>query len=293
MLGEVIGQTSGGMAVIRAPSADFVLNAQVQLPVGSKIVFEPTPLSFGELAAKLSPEGLAAKALSFDPLASRWWPSLSDALDILAQHAPAAARAVAASLPSPGPQMVPGTLFFLAALRAGIVESWLGAQTMQVLRDHGGRPLAERISADFGNIARQSGDALPGEWRAVSLPLMHDAQLSQIQLITRRHADEDDKQGGGHKTTRFIVNLSLSRLGDMQLDGLMREPRLPAPGQAKNLDIVIRSGAAFDESLRQELKSAYARGLQETAMTGSLQFQPDRQGWVTVAPAASDREQLA
>lgn len=289
--GQVIGQTSSGMAVIRTPQADIVLNARVALPVGSQITFEATPLTFDALAARVAAGG---SALSFDPLASRQWPALTEALQILAQHAPDAARALNNSLPAPGARMVPATLFFMAALKLGIVENWIGAQNLQVLRDHGGRNTADRLGSDFSAISRQSGETLNGDWRGFSLPMLHDAQLSQLQIFVRRQ--NDDKNGDGSEsgqTTRFLVNLSLSRMGDMQLDGLMRQGRNAAGAATKNLDMVIRTADRLPGTLMQDLQTAYARGLGETGLTGTMQFQANKKGWIAVTPASPENTTLA
>ena len=288
--GSVIGQTSTGMAVIHTPKADFVLNTRVALPIGSQITFTATPLSADALTARLSTAGLGG-SLSFDPLAGKTWPALSEALQILTQHNPATTAKISHSIPSPGPRMVPATLFFMAALKMGMVENWLGGQAMQNLRDHGPRGAADRLTADFSTLSRQANEPLPGDWRGISLPMLHDAQLSQIQLFVRRQ--HDDEANGGQdsgQTTRFIVNLTLSRLGDMQLDGLMRQKRNAAGQSSKNLDMVIRTADRLPAQLMKDLQSAYAQGLADTGLQGGIQFQVKRDGWVNITRAAGDAQ---
>ena len=92
---------------------------------------------------------------------------------------------------------------------------------------------------------------------------------------------------GGGETTRFLVNLNLSRLGDMQLDGLLRKLPGQMPGVLeKRLDMVVRSAARLSPGLMRELQEGYARGLREAQLTGSLEFQARKEGWVTVGAAA-------
>lgn len=280
LTGTVIGLTNEGMPVIRTPQADLVLNTPVDLPVGSKLSFEALPLTLADMAARIGDDLI-------EPLTARSWPALDDALQILAQHAPDAAQALQNSLPAPGPRLVPTALFFMAALKMGLAENWLGAQSLQALRDSGNAKTADKLSRDFTRIGDQAGERLPGDWRGISLPLLHDAQLSQIQFFVRRHRDDEDGGNGGGETTRFLVNLNLSRLGDMQLDGLLRKLPGQMPGLLeKRLDMVIRSGARLSPGLMRELQEGYARGLRDAQLTGSLEFQAKKEGWVTVGAAA-------
>lgn len=281
MTGQVIGLTKDGMPVIKSPVADFVLNTRVNLPVGTQITFEALPLTLADMAARMG--GATEDGFSFSPLTSRGWPALDDALNILAQQAPAAAQALQNTLPAPGPKMVPSTLFFLAALRLGMVENWLGAQTMQTLRESGGSRSADRIGQDFSRIAQQSTEPLQGEWRGISIPLLHNAQLDQIRFFIRRQREEDGGQKAG-ETTRFLVNLNLSRLGDMQLDGLMRQTQKQGSVE-KRLDMVIRTDARLSSGLMHDLQDGFARGLREAHLAGRLEFQAQRQGWVQVDTA--------
>ena len=100
-----------------------------------------------------------------------------------------------------------------------------------------------------------------------------------------KHDDGDNASGG--KTTRFIVNLNLSRLGGMQLDGLMHDA-LPAKGIDKRLDMVIRTDMRLAPGIMQDLQTAYAAGLKDSKMTGSLEFQANKKGWVDIDHRTAD-----
>ncbi len=214
---------------------------------------------------------------------------MEEAMAIISARAPQVATTVQNSLPATGPKMVPTTLFFLAALRLGVVENWLGGPALQQLRDAGRRDLAEKIGSDFSRLSQQSRETLPGDWRGFSLPLMQDNSLQQLQFFYRRQGDSDEGNTGEQsKTTRFLVNVSLSRMGDLQLDGLLRKPATPKPAASGHLDLILRSDAPFDVSLQQDLRRAFTHGLEDSKLSGSLQFQANRQGWQTIAHAADD-----
>jgi hypothetical protein len=168
----------------------------------------------------------------------------------------------------------------LAALRLGDIEKWLGEPALKNLRQAGRNKLVETLSTDFESIARQTRIPTPGGWTMIPIPLLHDDVLSQMRLFVRR---QDDDQGGRDNrnedragpVTRFLLNLRLSRMGDMQLDGLMRK---------KQIDLILRTEDALPSSMREDLARRFADGLGQAQVTGTIGFQAKRQGWVTVEP---------
>lgn len=261
--GEVESVTPGGHPVIRrADGAHFVLREPVTVATGSVILFEARPLTPPRVAARA--EG------GLDPLAPTW-PALEEALRA---SVPEVAQALHRTVPAPTREMTPAALLFLAALRMGEIGNWLGADSLQALRKAGKQDLAARLAGDFGRIAEQAKEALPGGWRMIAMPLLHDEALSQVHFFYRRQdGQEKDGVGDGKPATRFLVNLSLSRMGEMQLDGFLRQ---------KQLDLVLRTRDALPPSMRREIMARFAAGLEQTGMQGGMSFQARKQGWVTV-----------
>jgi hypothetical protein len=298
MQGEVESVTPSGLPVIRTDDgAHFVLQTPAPLPQGSRITFEARPMTPREIMqhAMAQPQGKATGPLPapaaqpLDPLRAREWPALEKALNVVERDTPAVAASVKESLPALPPalpvtavpvpaarSLAPPALLFLAALRLGDIENWLGGKTIQALRDAGHGALAERLAGDFGKIAEQAQTPLPGGWKMISMPLLYDDSLSQMQFFVRR---QDEREGGGRQdenarpVTRFLLNLSLSRLGDMQLDGLVHH---------KQFDLILRTGEPLTIDIRQEIMKRFALGLDQTGMQGGVSFQVKRQSWVTV-----------
>ena len=225
-----------------------------------------TPSTWGSF------KGDAAK---FQPLLDGQWPALHDALQNLG--ATDAAAALRNTIPDASPRLVPTAMFFLAALRLGDIESWIGAPALKALKDGGKQALVDRLTGDFARIAAQSKENISGDWRAISLPFLNDEQLSQIQLFLRHHQPDDDGQKGGAedkgKTTRFVLNVNLSRMGALQLDGLM---------QQKRFDIILRSQEALPLPVRQDLMQGFAKGLGQSGLEGGISFQTKAQNWVMI-----------
>ncbi len=287
-LGMVDALTPSGYPIIKTQTGGitehFVLKPAASVPLGSMVVFDVQPMTTEQVLAQTAPAATTAApsampalgASVFDPLKSNAWPALQEAMQAISQSSVAASTGAALknTMPSPTPKFTPSALFFFAALRSGAVESWLGANTLQALKDSGKRDIAEKLESDFGRISSQSKEILNGEWRMISMPMLHDEHLSQMQFFIRRqHDKEEGKEGDASPYTRFILNLNLSRMGDMQIDGLMRQ---------KKFDVILRSQEALTPSMRQELAQAFAKGLEQANMQGGISFQVKREHWVTV-----------
>jgi hypothetical protein len=224
----------------------------------------------------MAPEDVMQQGLFAAPdsgtLQKSLWPALQEALHAL-PPASVAAQALKNTLPTPTQQLAPTALFFLAALRSGAIENWLGANTLQALQQ-GKKGIVDNLTQDFDKLAAQSKDVLPGNWRSISIPLRYDDQISQMQFYVRQQHDQDEKekgQGGGKPATRFILNLSLSRMGALQLDGFI---------QKKNFDMILRTEEKLPFGMRQELMKRFALGLDQVQMQGGISFQTRQQGWM-------------
>ncbi|MDP2204914.1 MAG: hypothetical protein Q8K65_01255 [Alphaproteobacteria bacterium] len=268
--------TASGAPILKTPDAHFVLRQNIPLPVGTQLILSMQPAQAADILAE---NPFAMRSLTpLDPLFSRGWPALDEALALLNASAAQAAQAMAQTIPAASARLAPTTLFFLAALRMGSIESWLGAPAMDALRGGGRKDLAERLAQDFGRLASLSKNIVAGEWRAISMPLLQqDQHISLIQFFLRQPPpDEDEVAGSGdpqRKMTRFILNLHLSRMGDMQFDGLLHK---------KRFDLILRSEEKLPAVLRQELMQRFAAGLDQTGMEGGLSFQTRAEHWMQI-----------
>lgn len=265
------GQSLPQVFVLQFPASNLAPGTQIQI----------VPLSTTQASTSLF-QGLS-QASPLPPLYDSFrpgaWPLLEDILQTLTSTAPAAAQALRATLPSPASspaQLGTAVLIFLAATRAGDIGSWLGgARTVDALQRAGKADLSSRLSQEPGLQAR--GESLPGEWRAVTLPVFYDGQAQKIILFTRQEDPGGERENDEGRQTRFIFDLDLTRMGAVQLDGLVR---------GKRLDLIVRTQAPLSEGMRQTMRQAYTAALDATELHGELGFQGDPQNWVQVIARA-------
>jgi hypothetical protein len=268
--GTVESFTREGMPVIRTDTGRFVLKTAAEIPLNSTVRFAAVPATPERLLAAL-PARMTDPA-EIDPRTDRTWPALAETLQSL--RATPAAQNMHNTLPAPAAaRFTPAALFFLAALRMGDIENWLGKDTLDAIKR---KTLIERLTSDFSRISEQSKETLPGGWKMISMPLMHDEQVSQMHFYVRRQQEEGGGKAGAEKpATRFILNLSLSRLGDMQIDGYIRK---------KQFDAILRSDQPFSPSAQRDLMRNFSAAMEQTRMQGTLKFQTRKEGWVDILP---------
>jgi hypothetical protein len=212
------------------------------------------------------------------------WPGLEDIYQTLAQSAPQAARAFASVLPAPAApaNMGAAALFFIAALRAGDIQGWVGEKALETLRRAARSGLIDRLTQEGRALQGVAGrePASAQEWRSLPLPLFWEGDIHRIALHYRQERQEGEPGKAGGSKTRFIFDLELDHMGKVQIDGLFHAARL---------DVILRTEEVFSQAAQAQMRRLYAEALKQTRITGELSFQTPQPGqWVTVT-IAQDR----
>ena len=276
LVGTVSGQSGGGQTVVQTHAGPISLPTAQPLPLGTQLTFEVTSLQSTATGGTSVP---TAHATPLSP--GDGWPTLTDAIDTLADIAPAAqAHLLQAAIPRADAQLATNILFFLSAIRGGDMKGWLGDGPLRILERQ--RPeLAARLRDDFSNLSRIVKDPDTGDWRQHVVPYLNGADIDRIVMLTRDQggsADEDDDAPGG---SRFVIDLNLSRLGHLQIDGLVGE-------RGKRLDVVIRSDEPLPPAMRQDIRALYDNAVEVTGLQGSVGFQAAPGRFVAVSATKAD-----
>ena len=270
------GRTVMGQPLVHTPAGTLALATRTTLPSGSTVTFEitntPVPLE-----ARLRADAAAPRQ---ELLMSRDWQALKEAIAVLQIAEPMVAQQVLDTLvPRPDAQLAANVLFFLAALRGGDIRSWLGEEPSRALQRH--KPdLLSRLSDEFRILGRMAEEPVSGDWRIAVVPFNSGEELKQIRVFMRRHGSQEDEDGdGGDQGTRFIVDVELSRLGRLQLDGLVR-------GGNKRLDLIVRSTTMLPAHMRDEIRRIFQDACEVTGITGGTTFQCTPPDFIEISPDA-------
>ena len=260
--GTMTAVTHAGQPILQTPLGTMTLEIRAALQVGSRIVFELPSGAFGTSgpsAAGSGPAPLGTLAHS--------WPALEETLRVLQEVAPpgVAAATLRDAIPQPGSRLASGLLFFLSALSAGNVNRWIGNSAIQALKSAGRDSLVSRLRRDFGQLGRLA-DNEGGDWRLFFIPIHDGDQLQQLRLFLRNGGQDGDGGAGqdDEDPTRFVVEVEMSRLGELQLDGLVRK---------KRLDLILRSRAPLPEFMRRDITQIFHEANEITGNRGSIGFQ--------------------
>ncbi len=259
----LLSKSHSGHALIESEGKTLFVHNAGDLPEGTKIIAtRQAGGAFGTTPLPLSLEQDFAPMRSF--------------VSALVQtDLPAAAHFIQTRLPSPTHHLAGTALFFLSILQSGKIDEWLG-EPLIVKMEKAGK---KQTTRDVMNALEEPTlatvrDAQVGEWRAYPLPLHYGTAFEMLRLYIHHDAQHEKNDNGAavqDKRTRFVITMTMSNLGSLQLDGL---------SQHKKLDLVIRSEAPLPEMLTRELRETTVKTLEATGLIGSILFQTGRQNWI-------------
>ncbi|MBN4083204.1 hypothetical protein JYU08_00810, partial [bacterium AH-315-B06] len=239
----VTGTNDTGQTVVRAGAMELALTTSRPLPVGGNLLLEAIPLPPAADGADLQSLALA-----------RRWEALHDALRL---GDLSALRTVLTKLiPQPGVQLAGTLLFFISALRAGDLRGWLGQDIARLL-ERGGS--LDRLGEEFAVMQRLATEPAGQDWRLFLIPFLSDDQLHQMRFFVRD--DPGNAEAGASAGIRFIIEVSFTKLGLFQFDGLVRD---------KAMDLIIRTALALPETARRDITQIYGDTLAALGYTGGV-----------------------
>ncbi|WP_139835520.1 hypothetical protein [Thalassospira sp. MCCC 1A01428] len=263
-----------GFTALRTNAGVIGVRLPVPAPVGATLSFAidansaaaariPQPvMTEGELMAR----GQAA-SLSHD------WDSLQRAVAALAQADPQAAQALLNQIPAAGPRLTATMMFFFTAMTGatGTAKGWLGERTIGSLDGRDGKDagLGKKLEKDFNILRSMASEPRSDGWRVMSMPFHMGERIEQMQLAWRQGQGEDDdtpERKADDPGTRFLLDLSFTRLGHTQLDGLVRK-------ETQKFDLIVRTENALDGPQRDDIRAIFHQALSLAKLGGALNFQ--------------------
>lgn len=202
------------------------------------------------------------------------WPAMEESVAALASAGTlvAGTDSLAAKSAQGGGKLTNSLLFFLAAAGRGGPTAWLGQGAERALAA-ASPALLKSLQTDIRRMASLPGETI-GEWRPIVLPFdTRPGEVPLAALLVQAHGDIDPDEENGpdrddgeddDKSQRFILQVQFSVLGDIQLDGNIRETQF---------DMTVRSAGQFSGDLKQDLEQLFSSALSANGFTGGLNFE--------------------
>ncbi len=278
--GSVVASAAKGKPVIQTSFGIISLSEPLQLPLGARVRIHVLSNSL--------PQFLQGALPMTDPMAQRLtdfsaaWPSLNDlAKQNQEGRIPSAlASQIMQRVPTAGPNLSANILFLMSALNAGQLSGWLGRPALDQMQRDGHGDLAARLDNELSQVGRVA-EINTGEWRTLILPFLDDGQIRQLRLFIRRRdedAEGDSEAQSSPDATRFLLEIELSKLGDLQLDGLIR---------SKLFDLILRTRQPFSHAMREEIIRIFNESNHSLGLAGQILFEASDQ-WRSTTEADAE-----
>jgi len=272
--GTVRGVTPQGQPIVQAPNATLALDTRAQVPDGTRVV-----LKVETVPTLPSPTKAAALAPAQTLVQAKTWSDLDEALKVLSTIDPARFQHVAqTSLPQPGVKLTAQMLFFLSALKGGDFKAWLGDSASRVIdRERPG--LLTRLSGDFQIMAKMADEPQQNDWRLALIPFLNGNSIEQVRFYHRgRNGGENEDDGD--EGTRFVLDLDLSNIGHVQIDGLVKS-------EQKRMDLIVRTETPLNEDWRADIAEIFVNAQDLIGLDGGVAFQAAPGNFIEFPPITS------
>ena len=268
----VIGVEPNGETIVRTPIGTLKLVTASPPPLNSVLqIALVVPSHVPPTNIPASQNAPVPTTVSTFSALSHDWQALRETHQLLAQSNQAMAQEFVNRVPNTKSKMVNSVLFFLSALKSGDIKHWLGNRSASAI-DGKSPNLMKRIGADFDGIRAMSGERTDQSWQMLVFPLMHEDELHQVRWFYK-----DDESGGqkGENGSRFVIEVSMSEIGEIQLDGLIRKPK----GRLQ-FDLIVHSVKTLPDAMQTDMQSIFEQAAEAGGFTGSIRFEPDPERFI-------------
>ncbi|NBX86577.1 MAG: hypothetical protein EBQ80_05025, partial [Proteobacteria bacterium] len=225
------------------------------LPIGTTLNLQITN-NANSLVASLLGFTLPANAQRAHTLTqlSQHWPALQQGLQLLEKSAPQVAQALKNNLPNLA-NLAPGLLNFTQALAQNSPELAFTQQAATLMRSMGADP-----TQNLQQLQQLQQRPEDGSWRGTLFPYIENPTDNPRQggFFWRREESTDPR---APTPTRFIIQLEMSNLGPLQLDGLVAYPQCL---------LKLRQNTPPSPTFTQQIQELTANLFEQYGLTGGL-----------------------
>lgn len=247
----ITGHTPTGNPIAQVGGVELTLAATLPLPVGSRLSLELLTL---QPAFRTGGTPVPAPV---DP-----WQTLREVMAILQSgDAGMTRQAIEVMLPTVGPRLAPGMLFFLSAILTGDVRRVLGDDAHRLL-SRSAPGLLDRLSGELSQMQRLAGESAGPDWRSFFIPINTGTGLEQVRFHLHK-GDDDAADSEDHAGVRFVIEVNMSRLGAFQFDGFARR---------EQVDLVVKTHSELPQTMQEDIRGIYTNTLSAMGFSGNVAF---------------------
>ena len=231
----------------------MTLSGTTDLPRSAKILIEPLPVRINK--------NITPKTLTIGQLINGWVRLETFISDLSIKSPNKAINFTNNQIGKPNQKLTATMAIFIAAIRMSNPSLWLGHENRNIInRTQPG--LIRGLDDDFLLMQRASEPSDSG-WRAFFFPMLSDEQLSQIQLFIHQDKNSQNKDKNSSRKTRFIVNLKLDNIGELQIDGRVNSVMV---------DLLIQTIKPLPLKLKKGMRDVFKNTLERTEIDGNIVF---------------------
>ena len=259
-IGKIVAQTPSGQSILSIKDKFLILNGALKNTIGTNLILEfpknPTQQSTAPRLSTYIPFSLSAYPN---------WSNLEELLTKLSDTEKTVSQKdfIENIVGKSGKNLTASLAHFLSAVRTGNATKWMG-NLFNNENFSGVDRILEGLQDDFIFMQRASETSDNG-WRGFFLPLLDDNQLSIIQFFIRHehHRKQFSKSNKNDDAVQFLVELNLTNIGAMQIDGRLKD---------KELILVIRTRQDLKPRLQQGIERVFFKTLSASELVGKLTF---------------------
>lgn len=255
---EVINNTNPRELTLHSDIGTFKLFVTTPLPKGSVIHF--TLHHVADVRATPVMQGNAALTVDFEAM---------ETISSLMHYPPNELTPSPPHLvPRPGAQLSAEMLFIMAALKGGGLTKWLGEDNMRLvdtIQSRSRSGLLAKLGSEFAELKTIPADIRDGQWHSMLIPLAAEGSVQPLRFYIK--GESHKSASGTSHMDHFMVDLELTRLGAMQLDGLVQTHQ-----RNIQFDLVVRTERDWEDKITAPIRDIFVRGQEITGFHGSISF---------------------
>lgn len=250
-------------AMLQSPAGVFVLPPSFALPASPNATYR---LEVSLHAPVAQPPAAPQAERREDPRLTRLQ-AIDQLLHSMKTVEPSFHPLMLERLPQPNQKLTSGLIFMLSALTSGNIRKLFGDAAVDILEHAGFDEALRKAVQELGSLSQPVQDKAGFTWQSYAFPLYEHEQFQPLYLFVRKDGGQEGAAASTEDGARFIFELELSALGNLQFDGFYRKQ-----AAQRHFDLAVRSADTLPDPVRADIIRLFEDGLAVTGMKGALSF---------------------